>query len=142
VSPPGAEGLDLEEEARLTTLIEASPYLHRLGITATVAGAAATLHLTYSPDRVGFRALHAGPLAALLEAAASLQLRLRTEDRPRLASLTMAYLRPGLLEDTFARAHIVKRGRRVCNVRAEAWQSDPARPIATAEGVFLLRQER
>jgi len=141
VNPPVSDDLDLGEEARVTKLIEASPYLHRLGISATVAGAGATLHLAYSPDSVGFRALHAGPLAALLEAAARLELRLRTQERPLLASLTVAYLRPGLLEDTFARARIVKRGRRVCNVRAEAWQSDPARPIATAEGVFLLRRD-
>jgi acyl-coenzyme A thioesterase PaaI-like protein len=40
--------------------------------------------------------------------------------------------------ETFARAIITKHGRRVANVRAEAWQDDPARPVAAAHAHFLL----
>jgi acyl-coenzyme A thioesterase PaaI-like protein len=34
---------------------------------------------------------------------------------------------------------VTKHGRRVCNVRAEAWQEDRARPIATLHGHFLVK---
>jgi acyl-coenzyme A thioesterase PaaI-like protein len=43
--------------------------------------------------------------------------------------------------DTHAAAVITKRGRRVINVRAEAWQEDRARPIATAFSHFLVMGE-
>ena len=34
--------------------------------------------------------------------------------------------------DRFAKARIVKLGRRTANLSIEAWQDDPARPIASA----------
>ena len=36
----------------------------------------------------------------------------------------------GLLEDTFARGVIIRQGRRVANVRVDAWQSDPGKLVA------------
>ena len=38
-----------------------------------------------------------------------------------------------------AQAIITKHGRRVANVRAEAWQEDRSKPIAAMHGHFLLR---
>jgi acyl-coenzyme A thioesterase PaaI-like protein len=50
-------------------------------------------------------------------------------------------LRSGRAVDTFAAGRVTKQGRRVANVRVEAWQDDPARPIAAAHGHFLLVRE-
>jgi acyl-coenzyme A thioesterase PaaI-like protein len=41
--------------------------------------------------------------------------------------------------DTFARAHVTKLGRRIANVRVEAWQATPNDPIAALHGHFLLK---
>ena len=134
--PPTRDQAGLTKEcARLT---EAAPYLRQLGLTVDGGGEGGTVRMTYSPELVGFEALHAGPVATLLEVAASLELSLHQaqEDRARLVTFTVEYLRPGRLADTFARAVIVKQGQRIANVRAEAWQQERARPIAIAQAVF------
>jgi acyl-coenzyme A thioesterase PaaI-like protein len=41
--------------------------------------------------------------------------------------------------DTFARARVVKVGRRIANVAVEAWQQSRAEPIAALRGHFLMR---
>jgi acyl-coenzyme A thioesterase PaaI-like protein len=40
--------------------------------------------------------------------------------------------------DTFARGRVIRQGRRVANVRAEAWQESPDKPVAAAHAHFLL----
>jgi acyl-coenzyme A thioesterase PaaI-like protein len=57
---------------------------------------------------------------------------------PKIVNLSVDYLRPALALDTFARGTVIKQGRRVANVRVEAWQNDPARPVAAAHAHFLL----
>jgi acyl-coenzyme A thioesterase PaaI-like protein len=42
--------------------------------------------------------------------------------------------------DSYARVSIVKQGRRVVAFEAQAWQDDPAKPIASAFGHFMLRK--
>jgi acyl-coenzyme A thioesterase PaaI-like protein len=48
------------------------------------------------------------------------------------------YLRTGRAVDTYAKGTITKHGRRVANVRVDAWQDDRDRPIASAHAHFLL----
>ena len=57
---------------------------------------------------------------------------------PKTVDLTIDYLRAGRPRDAYARAQVTKKGRRVANVRVEAWQDERARPIAIAHGHFLL----
>ena len=85
-------------------------------------------------------ALHGGTLGALLESTAIFHLLWEAETLflPKTITLTIDYLRSGRPVDTFARGVITKQGRRVVNVRAEAWQDDPARPIAIGNGHFLI----
>jgi acyl-coenzyme A thioesterase PaaI-like protein len=59
---------------------------------------------------------------------------------PKPIGLTINYLRSGRALDSYASASIVKQGRRVVAFEAKAWQDDPARPIASAFGHFMLRQ--
>lgn len=86
--------------------------------------------------------IHGGAVGALLEHAALMQLFFELElglDRPpKIVNISIDYLRPCLLEDTFARGFIVRQGRRVANVRVEAWQSDRERLVAAAYAHFLL----
>ena len=86
--------------------------------------------------------IHGGAVGALLEHAALMQLlfelELGLDRRPKIVNISIDYLRPCLLEDTFARGVIIRPGRRVANVRVEAWQSDRARLVAAAHAHFLL----
>ena len=86
--------------------------------------------------------IHGGAVGALLEHAALMQLlfelELGLDRRPKIVNISIDYLRPCLLEDTFARGIIIRQGRRVANVRVEAWQSDRDRLVAAAHAHFLL----
>lgn len=89
-------------------------------------------------------AVHGGVIGAFLEMAAIFQLVHEVEgDRlPKPINLTVDYLRSVGPRDTLATATITKHGRRVANVRVEAWQDDRDRPVAAAHGHFLMPQSR
>ena len=57
---------------------------------------------------------------------------------PKTIDFSIDYLRSGKPRDAYARAVVSKRGRRVANVRVEAWQDERQRPIATAHGHFMM----
>lgn len=85
-------------------------------------------------------AIHGGALGALLESTAIFQLLWDAETvfLPKTIDLTVDYLRSARPTDTFARGIVTRQGRRVANVRAEAWQEDRDRPVAIAHGHFLI----
>ncbi len=86
-------------------------------------------------------AVHGGVVGALLEHTAVMQLLWESElERlPKIVNLSVDYLRPALCaRDLLARGWVVKQGRRVANVRVEAWQEDAARPVAAAHAHFIL----
>ena len=87
--------------------------------------------------------LHGGAIGGLLEMAAIAALRQALAERgavPRLkpVNMTVEFLRGGTDRRTFALGRVTRAGRRIANVSAEAWQDDPARPIATAWMNVLL----
>jgi acyl-coenzyme A thioesterase PaaI-like protein len=57
---------------------------------------------------------------------------------PKTIDITVAYLRSGRPADTYARAWVSKFGRRIANVRVEAWQYEVHEPIASLHGHFLV----
>lgn len=87
--------------------------------------------------------LHGGSVAGLMEIAANLAVRdaLAGEAATlKPINVTVDYLREGAMEDTWAQAFIQRLGRRVANVRVEAWQTDRARLIAAARmNILILR---
>ena len=85
-------------------------------------------------------ALHGGVLGSLLESAAIFLLiwEIETPTIPKTINMSIDYLRSGRPVDTYARGVVTKQGRRVANVRVEAWQEDARNPIAAAHGHFLL----
>ncbi|MFP2906139.1 PaaI family thioesterase [Pyxidicoccus sp. 3LFB2] len=140
---------DLVRQVRKTReyrqLTDAIPYTRYLGIGVEDIAGEMLCRMTYTPKLIGnslLPALHGGTLGALLESAAVFELLLQTETErvPKIISLTVDFLRSGKAQDTYAKAIITRQGRRVANVRVEAWQEDRTRPITSAHALFLLAE--
>jgi len=57
---------------------------------------------------------------------------------PKTINITVEYLRQAHFEDTYCRAELVRKGRRVVNVRLTAWQSDEKKPVTAAVAHYLI----
>jgi acyl-coenzyme A thioesterase PaaI-like protein len=128
----------------LRALLDSTPYTRLLGIGVAEESDPPVLVLRFSEDLIGnirLPAIHGGVIGAFLEttALATLAWTSESEFLPKTIDIAFEYLRSGKPRDTYARATITKHGRRVANVRVEAWQEDPARPIAAAHGHFLIK---
>lgn len=117
------------------------PYAAMLGLRHD--GAIVTMpfgaHLIGSPGR-----LHGGSVAGLMEIAANIALRQALGGEGAAVKpidVTVDYLRAGSPVDTHAEAVIMRIGRRVANIRVEAWQDARTRPIAAARMNFLIVRE-
>jgi uncharacterized protein (TIGR00369 family) len=124
-------------------LIDLVPYARFLGLTAAMHGDELITTMRFSHHLIGnasLPALHGGTLGALLESAAIFELLWRAETivLPKTITLTVDYLRPGAPADTHAVGVVTRQGRRVTNVRMEAWQADRKVPVATAHAIFLV----
>lgn len=121
------------------------PYARMLGlrIDGDILTMAFAQHLIGAP--VPPR-LHGGTVAGLMEIAANLKVRaaLGADDPAQLKpiNVTVNYLRGGGPVDSHAEAFIVRLGRRVANVRVEAWQEDRQRLIAEAQLNILIDRPR
>jgi uncharacterized protein (TIGR00369 family) len=126
-------------------LVDLIPYAGFLGLTAAMQGDELITTMRYGEHLIGnpaLPALHGGTLGALLESAAVFELLFRSETvvLPKTITLTVDYLRSGAPVDTHARGVVTRQGRRVANVRMEAWQADRGKPVATAHAVFLVKR--
>lgn len=125
---------------------EAIPYARFLGISAAEREGALISTLAFREGSVGnpaLPALHGGVVGAFLETAAIFELlwARETVSLPKTINVTIDYLRPAGPRDCHARGVITKQGRRIANVSVEAWQRDPANPVATANCHFLLQAD-
>ncbi len=137
--------IDITEQIR--EALSNIPYAKTLGISTKFDGNDLTLILPFSQDNVGnpmLPALHGGAIAGFMEMAAICQLivarghtELTQDPLPKPVGVNIDYLRRGRPETTYARATVIKNGKRVSNVRVQAWQEDYDRPIATLQGNFL-----
>ena len=137
------QGLSEQLQAMLAKI----PYAGFLGLRAELAGDEMTMILPFSPHLIGnplLPAIHGGVLGALLEITALAQLSIEQGllRQPRPIDVTVDYLRSGRPIDTFARAEVKRLGRRVANVRAEAWQGARSSPIASLHGHFHVAPKR
>ncbi len=131
------------DQASLQAFTDGIPYAKFIGVEVQMAGDELTCVLPFKDMLVGnpaLPAIHGGVVSAFLETAAILQLicDIEADHLPKPINVSIDYLRSAKPVETFARAFVTKQGRRVANVRAEAWQEDKARPIAALHGHFLL----
>jgi uncharacterized protein (TIGR00369 family) len=124
-------------------LLASVPYCALLGVCARIEDGAVVLDLPFDEKLVGnpiLPALHGGVIGSLLETAAIVQIAWETGGTalPKPVDITVDYLRSGRAATSHARAFLARRGRRVIAARAEMWQEDAAKPIASFRGTFLL----
>ncbi len=127
-------------------LLDIIPYSRFLGLSARFDAGELITTMKYADHLIGnptLPALHGGTLGALLESSAIFELLWRAETivLPKTITVTVDYLRSGAPLDTHARSTVTRHGRRVANVRVEAWQTDRAAPVATAHAIFLVMRE-
>jgi acyl-coenzyme A thioesterase PaaI-like protein len=125
------------------------PYAAHLQLHARITDAGALLvRMQYHPELVGTPIpprLHGGAVGGMLEVTSALTVGLQrgpvsdgVAAYPRPLNITIDYLREGAVHDVFAEATIMRLGRTIANVRAEAWQESRDRLIATAYMNLLL----
>lgn len=122
------------------------PYAEFLGLRVVRQGPRVLTHLPYDDALMGApQRLHGGVTGAVLEFAAMIQVLADAHDKdglpsrlPKPIGMTVEYLRAGHQKDLWASAAVERQGRRVVNIRAEAWQDDQASPIAAALAHFLI----
>jgi acyl-coenzyme A thioesterase PaaI-like protein len=137
---------EAKRSGEIQAVFDLVPYSRFLGLSARLDGDELITTMTYADHLIGnpaLPALHGGTLGALLESAAIFELLWRAETivLPKTITLTVDYLRSGGPADTHARSIVTRHGRRVANVRVEAWQADRAVPVATAHAIFLVMRE-
>lgn len=119
------------------------PYAATVGLEPITEGTGLILILRHRDSNIGnplLPAIHGGVVGALLEHAAILHLvtEIGVDVVPKIINLSIDYLRPCRAMDTFARGRVIRQGKRVANVRVEAWQDAPDKPVAAAHAHFLL----
>ena len=134
------------DQEHLQALIESIPYAKFLRIGAELRGDELTMILRYHEDLVGnimLPAIHGGVIGSFLETAMVIHLAWvsDTDHLPRPIDINIDYLRSGRAHDTYARGTVTKHGRRVANVRVEAWQESRDKPIAAAHGHFRMKDD-
>ncbi|MFT4013161.1 MAG: PaaI family thioesterase [Paracoccus sp. (in: a-proteobacteria)] len=153
--------IKLRRNTTLNALIAGVPYMRWLGIRFDRRGDELTAILPFDEKLIGnpmLPAIHGGVTAAFLEVTAIIELTWTAiwEDMergrivpdaavpdslprlPKTIDITVDYLRPGLPRDAYARARVVRSGRRYASVQVEAWQDQRARLFAQATGHFVM----
>jgi acyl-coenzyme A thioesterase PaaI-like protein len=135
----------LKEAGKFREISEMIPYSKFINLDVDEDESGLVTILRQTDSNIGnpnIPAVHGGVVGGLLEHAAILQVLMDGAYTrfPKIVNITVEYLRPCLAtEDTFARGILYKQGRSVSNVRIEAWQSDPERPVAAGHAHFLMR---
>lgn len=127
----------------MTRILDGIPYARFLGVAVERANGTLECVLPFRDEIIGnpiLPAVHGGVIGAFLELTAILRLidESGTDRVPKPINFAIDYLRSAGPATTRARADLFKFGRRVAVVHVVAWQDDPARPVASGNGKFLV----
>ena len=128
--------------------IEHLPFSRELGMRVHEAGGGiAVLSVPYAPNLVGdpeTGVLHGGVITALLDTACGWAVMVAPGSLRSTATLDLRidYMRPATAgEAVFARAECYRLTRSIAFARAVAYHGDPADPVATAQGAFMVERD-
>lgn len=153
--------IKLRRDSALSRLTDGVPYIRWMGIRFDRRGDELTAVMPFDEKLIGnpaLPAIHGGATAAFLEITAIIELawsamwedmeagRVSASDDsteltlklPKTIDFTVDYLRSGLPRDAYARARVVRAGRRYASVQVETWQDNRARLFAQATAHFLM----
>jgi len=154
--PEPVQIIKQRRDAALDKLVTGVPYIQFLGVQFDRRGDELTAVLPFAEANIGnpaLPAIHGGVTASFLEIAAIVELswsviwdRVEEGDAklperfklPKTIDFTVDYLRSGLPRDAYARARVVRAGRRYASVHVEGWQDNRSRLFAQATGHFLM----
>jgi uncharacterized protein (TIGR00369 family) len=127
----------------MQNLLDAIPYARLLGVEIERVDDGFECVLPFRDDLIGntrLPAIHGGAIGSFLELTAILCLldESGVASVPRPIGITIDYLRSAGPRPTRARAEIFKLGRRISHVHVVAWQEKRDRPVAAANGKFLM----
>ena len=148
-------------DAALAALSTVSPYVQWLGVRLERHGNELTATLPYRDELIGnpmLPALHGGTTGAFLEITAQVELMWSRvwadiesgtppkeairQPWPKVIDITVDYLRTGLPRDAYARARIIRTGRRYSSVQVTGWQDDFDKSHAAATLHFKMPHPR
>ncbi|MDO5641668.1 MAG: PaaI family thioesterase [Paracoccus sp. (in: a-proteobacteria)] len=155
--------IKLRRDSALAALVGGVPYIRWMGIRFERRGDELTAIMPYDEKLIGnplLPAIHGGATAAFLEITGIMELAWSAmwEDLeagrvapdasipgtvprlPKTIDFTVDYLRSGLPRDAYARARVVRSGRRYASVQVEAWQDNRAKLFAQATAHFMMPQ--
>ena len=159
--PEPVQVIKQRRDAALAALVHGVPYINWMGIDFERHGDELTAVMAYDDKLIGnplLPAIHGGAISGFLEVAAVIGLswsvlwdEIERGERdveevvrghlprlPKTIDFTVDYLRSGLPRDAYARAKVIRSGRRYASVHVEAWQDNRERPCAQATGHFLM----
>ena len=159
--PEPVQVVKKRRDSALSALVESVPYIRFLGIEFERRGDELTATLPFADKLIGnpmIPALHGGATAAFLEVTAIIELSWSSlwDDMeagmidpssvegggmprlPKTIDFSVDYLRSGLPRDAYARARVVRSGRRYASVHVEGWQDNRNRLFVQASGHFLM----
>jgi uncharacterized protein (TIGR00369 family) len=129
-------------------MVAGVPFNAALGLRALDFGEGeATVLLPYRQELVGDPdrgVFHGGAVTGLIDATCGLAVFMRLDRMTRIATLDLRidYLKPATPpRDVRARAECYKMTRQIAFTRAIAYHDDPADPIATSAGTFVIFDE-
>ena len=126
--------------SEVNTLI---PYTQFVGLEVIEIGGEVFSVMRQRDSNIGnprIPAIHGGVVGAALEHAAIVELLYAADlnEMPRIINITIDFLRPVLNEDLWLKASIVRRGRRIANLRCEGWQASRTKLVAASHANFKL----
>lgn len=127
--------------SRLPDLV---PFARMLGVQIECGNDSLTCRMPFDKQLIGnpmLPALHGGAVGGFLECAGILHLLWSTDAQaiPKTIGVNIDFLLSSRPQDTYARTHVVKLGKRVTNLRIEAWQTRPEQPVVIATVNVLMR---
>ena len=140
---------DLSEQRRRIArqFIEVIPHARALGMRFDMlSDEGAEISLPWREDLVGdprSGVIHGGVISALMDTCCGAAVMAHPTGARSTATIDLRidYMRPAAPRaGVKAEAHCYKMTRTIAFVRAQAWDADPADPIATAQGAFVVNR--
>ncbi len=147
----------MTEAEIVSTVLGHMPYGKTMGMRVDALEANALIcHLPFDESIIGneqLPAIHGGALSSFMEMAATLEVARRQLAHldldvatdladinaavPVPLNVTVQYLRSATNDDCYARAEVLKLGRRSNTVLCRLWQGDERKAVASMTGVFV-----